>query len=117
MRRPERRPAPKTAPMKSIRLSLIVYFLLLLAVALGTASVLVFRTAADSLREKQETNRQLLRKQYDELKEKEIEKFNEELLRLATVVAQSVVTQYEYERLQLVKALPLGLMNPINAHA
>ena len=38
--------------MKSIRASLIAYFWLLLALGLGTASLLAYRIAADNLRTK-----------------------------------------------------------------
>ena len=47
--------------MKSIRLSLTVYFLVLLAVALGTASLLVYRTAKSSLQARQHGTEELLK--------------------------------------------------------
>ena len=46
--------------MKSIRLSLIVYFLLLLGAAWGTASWLVYRSAADDLKFNFALNRELM---------------------------------------------------------
>ena len=51
--------------MRSIRLSLTVYFLGLLAVALAVASVLVYQTAGQTLREKQEATGQLIQAQID----------------------------------------------------
>ncbi|MCI0380826.1 MAG: ATP-binding protein [Gemmataceae bacterium] len=50
--------------MRSIRLSLIVYFLALLAVALGCVSWLVYRTTAATLAEKQVSSRDLIHTRY-----------------------------------------------------
>jgi heavy metal sensor kinase len=47
--------------MRSIRLSLIVYFLLLLGVALGAVSFLVYETTRQSLEEKEQSMGRLLR--------------------------------------------------------
>ena len=52
--------------MKSIRLSLIVYFLLLVAGALTAVSLLVYQVTARVLSEKQATNKQLLQTQYEQ---------------------------------------------------
>ncbi len=51
--------------MRSIRLSLTIYFLALLAVALGGASVLVYRTTASSLRARQRAGEEQLRDKRD----------------------------------------------------
>jgi heavy metal sensor kinase len=102
--------------MKSIRVSLIVYFLLLLAAALGTASVLVYRTAADILREKQEVNRQLLGKQYQELKDKESEKYDDDLLAQAKIIYFQVQSQNPWNLLRATPLMRLGLMSETNAH-
>ena len=48
--------------MRSIRLSLMVYFLGLLAVALAVASVFVYQTAGQTLREKQQATGQLIQR-------------------------------------------------------
>jgi signal transduction histidine kinase len=103
--------------MKSIRVSLIVYFLLLLAVALGTASILVYRTAAESLRAKQEVNRQLLRNQYDDRRDKVGRAFDEELLTMARDVARSAVTVNQWDRLIYSKLFLLGLTGTEYMHA
>ena len=76
--------------MKSIRASLIVYFWLLLALGLGTASVLAYRTAADSLREKQEVNRQLLQTQFHDREQESRNRFDERLLNQASYAATLV---------------------------
>ena len=47
--------------MRSIRLSLIVYFLVLLAVALGTASAFVYETTRSTLTGRKEALRTLLK--------------------------------------------------------
>jgi signal transduction histidine kinase len=51
--------------MKSIRVSLIVYFLVLLAVVFGTASVLVYRNAVKNLEDKQEADRKWRKLRYE----------------------------------------------------
>ena len=50
--------------MKSIRLSLIVYFLVLIAVALGGVSVLAFRTTWTTLQDKQASTEDLIHTQF-----------------------------------------------------
>src|SRR5262245_46433223 len=47
--------------LRSIRLSLTVYFLALLAVALGAASLVVYRTTKSSLQARQRATEELLR--------------------------------------------------------
>jgi signal transduction histidine kinase len=103
--------------MKSIRVSLIVYFLVLLAVALGAASFLVYRTAAESLRVKQEVHRELLETQHRQSLDKINRAFDDELLHMARDVARSAVTRYHWDRLNYTRLMPLGLMNEMNAHA
>jgi hypothetical protein len=73
--------------MRSIRLSLIVYFLLLLIAAESVAFWLVYRSATDVLREKQEVNRALLEAQYKENIREKNERFDNELLEQAREVA------------------------------
>src|SRR5438445_10975990 len=51
--------------MKSIRLSLVLYFLALLAAALGAVSVLAYRNTEHALADKQEIRRTMLEEQYD----------------------------------------------------
>ena len=51
--------------MRSIRLSLLVYFLLLLSVALGVIGWLSYEATRRTLRDKEETARALLRELYE----------------------------------------------------
>jgi heavy metal sensor kinase len=51
--------------MKSIRLSLVVYFLVLLTVALGAVYALVYQLAAAALGERMHSAQELIRKQYE----------------------------------------------------
>ena len=73
--------------MKSIRLSLLVYFLLLVAAALGAASALAYRTASGSLRDKQAANRTLSDTLFEERKREVEERFNTELIAQAWTLA------------------------------
>jgi heavy metal sensor kinase len=57
--------------MRSIRLSLLVYFLGLLAVGLGAVSFLVYRSSKQPLAEKNEATRKLIERQYEDLRAKE----------------------------------------------
>src|SRR6516162_137318 len=102
--------------MRSIRLSLVVYFLILLAVALGAATLLVYRTAADSLRAKQAVNRQLLETQFKEQEQEERARFDERLLTKASIVASQAQIQFQPERGALRQSVLLGLMTDSQAH-
>jgi heavy metal sensor kinase len=62
--------------MKSIRLSLLLYFLALLAVALGAVSALAYQYTQDILKAKVEARAQLSRKQYDEDAKREMHRFD-----------------------------------------
>ena len=57
--------------MRSIRLSLVVYVLALLAVALGAVSLLVFHTVHQTLLAKKAASKDLLEAQYKERRDKE----------------------------------------------
>jgi heavy metal sensor kinase len=52
--------------MRSIRVSLLVYFLGLLVVALGVASVLVYRSAQQTLADKEEATAEFINAKYEE---------------------------------------------------
>ncbi len=69
--------------MRSIRLSLIVFFLLLLGVALGGVSVLVYRTAAQTLRDKEASTAQLVHSQSESRSEEMRVQFDRKLLQRA----------------------------------
>ena len=97
--------------MRSIRLSLTVYFLALLAVALGAASVLVYRTAHKTLLDKQRSTEALVRAQYDERCRAEADRFDKNLLAQAQTLAKLAQLRFDpqgtlrYRRLHL-----LGLL-------
>jgi two-component system, OmpR family, heavy metal sensor histidine kinase CusS len=76
--------------MKSIRLSLLVYFLGLLALALGAASLLAFRTTHQTLLAKKQATAEVIRAQYQERCRKEEEKFNSGLLDQAQLLARLI---------------------------
>jgi len=80
--------------MKSIRLSLIVYFLVLLAVALGAVMVTVYQTTQRTLRKKDEDAQRSLKGRYtsrlkveqarfDRRKQAELNRLDDVLLRRA----------------------------------
>ena len=62
--------------MKSIRRSLILYFLVLLAGALGAVSVLAYHTAQQTLQAKEEIRQKLLETQYRERCREQIAKLD-----------------------------------------
>jgi len=89
--------------MKSIRLSLMVYFLALLAVALLAASLLVHRIADQTLQAKQEAMSQLIEKRYHERCEKETARLDADLLSQAQLLARLVQVQFDRYRPDLVQ--------------
>jgi heavy metal sensor kinase len=95
--------------MRSIRLSLVVYFLVLLAVALGAISVLVYRTTEQSVRDKQRVMADLLKKKHQD-------KLDEMLLQEARTLANFVKFQAESRNPRYVILQYLGvsetLINP-----
>src|SRR5262249_5750790 len=81
--------------MKSIRLSLMVYFLGLLAVALLAASLLVYRNAERTLAAKQQAMEQLIQTRYEEGCRREEAKLDADLRSQAQSLAQLVQVQTE----------------------
>src|SRR5262249_49911425 len=100
--------------MKSIRLSLIVYFLLLLGLALGAVSVLVYRTTYVTLLAKKETTRKLLQAQYEDRCQEVRTKLDDELFYQARILADKAQSQSPWFRprfptfLGLLGATPTG---------
>jgi signal transduction histidine kinase len=80
--------------MRSIRLSLAVYFLALLALALGTASWLIDRTARRTLEDKRRATEELVRSQYSERCREAEQKLNDTLLSQAQTLA--TLTRLEF---------------------
>jgi heavy metal sensor kinase len=66
--------------VKSIRLSLMVYFLALLGVAFGAVSLLVYRTTRDTLKSKREATESLIKAQYEERCRTEKQRLDDALL-------------------------------------
>src|SRR5688572_15181566 len=105
--------------MKSIRVSLIVYFLVLLAVAVGAASLLVYRNAAENLQAKLLADRKLLDQEHKEDRARIFRTFDNELERLAQDVARlaaaGAAARSQPDR--FVRYLALGQMSEAQAHA
>ena len=76
--------------MKSIRLSLVVYFLALLGLALGAVSLLAYRTAWRTLAEKEQAAESRILAQYDERERKERHDVDADLLFQAHALARLV---------------------------
>jgi heavy metal sensor kinase len=82
--------------MKSIRLSLSVYFLGLLAVALGAVSVLVYRTAQQTLQATEEKQAELIEAQFRERCRVEEKRLDEGLFTQAQTLARLVQFQFDW---------------------
>src|SRR5262249_3032828 len=76
--------------MRSIRLSLAVYFLVLLAMALGAVFFLVDRVAADALAAKEESDRERLHAEFEKDKLARIQETDQTLFNLAEQLADVV---------------------------
>ena len=81
--------------MRSIRLSLTVYFLLLLAAALGGASWVVYRTASDTLRDKRTATAELVLAQYEERCRESRDQLDKSLLSQAQSLTR--LTQFQFQ--------------------
>ena len=97
--------------MRSIRLSLMVYFLGLLAVALGAASLLVYRNAERTLAAKEQATEKLIQAQYEESCRKEEEQLDHALLLQAQSLARLVQVQFDWSRGELQPLYLLGLLS------
>jgi signal transduction histidine kinase len=81
--------------MKSIRVSLLVYFLGLLALALGTASLLAYQTSYLTLQEKKVTTEELINTQYEARCKEETDRLDRRLQDQADRLAQLVEFRVE----------------------
>ncbi len=86
--------------MRSIRLSLTVYFLVLLALALGAASWLAYGTSDETLSQKKVATRKLIEAQYDENCRRERAKLDDQLLTEAQSLARQTQTMLDWPRLR-----------------
>lgn len=101
--------------MRSIRLSLMVYFLALLGVSLLAASLLVYGIAKQTLAAKQQAMVQLIEKQYSERCEKERARLDAELLAQAKSLARLVQVQLDWYRAEFIQPVLLsGLVSSFN---
>src|SRR5262249_31126533 len=84
--------------MRSIRLSLTVYFLALLAVALGAVSVLVYGNTRQTLEGKERAAEQLVEARYKDDCQREQQTLDDKLLQQARTVAQLVQLQRDWSK-------------------
>lgn len=96
--------------MRSIRLSLLLYFLGLLALALGTASVLAYQTAEGTLQAKKTTTRKLLDSQYRDSCRIEDARLDEGLLQQAQLIAKLMRLKLDRHRSHYLSLHSLGLL-------
>ena len=97
--------------MRSIRLSLTVYFLGLLAVALAAASVFVYQTAQQTLLSEQKARRQLIETQYTERGKEEESRLDADLLAEAQTLARLAKFQFDWGRLRHRELGALGVLS------
>lgn len=86
--------------MRSIRLSLVVYFLGLLCVALAVASLLLHDTAKRTLAAKQQAAEDLVEARYEERVRETRQKLDYRLLSQAKALASRARPQYRWDRLR-----------------
>ncbi len=79
--------------MRSIRLSLTVYFLILLGLALGTGFGFMYQNMRQTLQDKTEGQRHLLQVQYDINSKRLFKEFDDHLLRRAQTLARLAESQ------------------------
>ena len=79
--------------MRSIRLSLTLYFLGLLSLAVGAASLVVYRTARDTLQAKKAATEELIHTQYRESCRQREAALDEKLSMQAQTLASMVKPQ------------------------
>jgi two-component system, OmpR family, heavy metal sensor histidine kinase CusS len=84
--------------MRSIGLSLMVYFLGLLAVALGVASLIGYETSKQTLESKKDATAQLIEAQYLERRRAEEKQLDDDLLDQAQTLARVAHIQFDRAR-------------------
>jgi heavy metal sensor kinase len=106
--------------MRSIRLSLTVYFLALLALALGVAFLVVYRTAYDTLQARRRTAEEQVHAQYKERCEEDGRRRDDALLHEAQELARLTQFQIDFSRFRARDLHLVGLLGTAlapNAHA
>ncbi len=102
--------------MKSIRLSVIVYCLGLLAAAEALVFWLAYRSTAAGLAERQAVYTSLLREQHNRRIRDERKKLDDELLETAREVALISSRQSQWDKIRLTALFPLAQMSSQQAH-
>src|SRR5437868_1245151 len=98
--------------MKSIRLSLIVYFLVLLALALGTASAFVYETTRNTLAGRKAALQTLLKEKHDHRVQEVRDQFDRDLLAQAWTLGSLAQFQHDWPRGWLLRNyLCLGVLS------
>ena len=101
--------------MRSIGLSLMIYFLGLLAVALGVASVIGYETSRRRLESKKDATAQLIDAQYAERCRAEQKRLDDDLLAQAQTLARIAHFQFDRVRLHYRALNALGLLAVVTA--
>ena len=96
--------------MRSIGLSLMVYFLGLLAVALGIASLIGYETSRQTLESKKNATAQLIEAQYGERCRTEETRLDDDLLGQAQTLARVAQYQSDWGRLRHHELNALGML-------
>jgi heavy metal sensor kinase len=100
--------------MRSIRLSLLVYSLVLLTLVLGAVSYYSYQVTQQTLQAKEDSARGLLQAEYENKRRELGDQFDDDILRVAHQLAQLVLAQYGPS---LPRYYPLGLLTAIPAGA
>jgi heavy metal sensor kinase len=99
--------------MKSLRLSLILYFLLLLAGALGGVSYFGYRSTQVAIAKQEESSRELTNAQYEETKKRVEDDFDQRVLDMAKDLADKAVrVRHEAEGLAVLNLLSITQFQP-----
>lgn len=96
--------------MRSIRLSLVVYFLVLLALGLGAVSGLAYWTTAQIVASRREATEKLLRTQHERRCYRERAKFDKNLVIQAQGLASLAHLQAQGQRWRAPMLAPLGIL-------
>ncbi|MFM7151953.1 MAG: sensor histidine kinase [Gemmataceae bacterium] len=96
--------------MRSIRLSLLFYFLALVAVALGISQVMVYQIAQASVRDKEKATRDLINTQFEERCREAHNRLDDRLLSQAKVLAGRVRPRFRPSREGFFHLHALGML-------
>ncbi|MFN4257657.1 MAG: sensor histidine kinase [Gemmataceae bacterium] len=96
--------------MRSIRLSLVVYFLLLLGLALGAVSGLVYWLTYRTVEDRRRSTHELILTQAEERERQERAKFDETLLFQARTLANLSQWQNQWQRMRMQPLYLFGML-------